>query len=234
MTLSQRQTFIASHAPDDTYTDRNGSSSPGLDQDEADEVPYSQTHSIEEQPLSSPARPPPGGSFPSETNLQAEEMYGRSRTESDATHPDPHRLSLEEPAFRPVTSDTHDSIGEDAHLMATALATAVLAAKTQSEIQSQDPLNNTNTKADQSPHSSTMDLPTQDTSSDIVSGNLAYSAPNTTAPLAIVPKSGLQRSKSRREIVEEVIAQAAGNHPERNTLPGVWPGTPVKDIPGPK
>ena len=61
MSLSQRQTFIASHAPEDTgdHQRQSGSSSPGLDEDEADEVPYSQSHSIEEPSQRSPQRPAP-------------------------------------------------------------------------------------------------------------------------------------------------------------------------------
>src|SRR5947207_10561688 len=82
MSLSQRQTFIASHAPEDVLDRQrlSGSPSPGLDEDEADEVPYSQVNSIEETTRQSPLPPPPGGSFPSETKLNALDMYvGRRR-----------------------------------------------------------------------------------------------------------------------------------------------------------
>ena len=79
MSLSQRQTFIASHAPEDVQDRKrqSGSSSPGLDEDEADEVPYSQINSIEDSIRHSPRRPPPGGSFPSETKLDDSAMYSR-------------------------------------------------------------------------------------------------------------------------------------------------------------
>ena len=77
MSLSQRETFIASHATEDVLDRQrhSGSSSPGLDEDEADEVPYSRINSIEETTPRSPIRPPPGGSFPSETHLDAAAMY---------------------------------------------------------------------------------------------------------------------------------------------------------------
>jgi hypothetical protein len=127
MSLSQRQTFIASHAPEDV-ADKNrqsGSSSPGLDEDEADEVPYSHNHSIEESSPATPTRPTPGGSFPSETKLDDEQMYaGNSPTASDITHDHPPaRISTDEDVAevfgtrpttaseRPTTGGTQQSFG---------------------------------------------------------------------------------------------------------------------------
>jgi hypothetical protein len=144
MSLSQRQTFIASHAPEDlTPPDRqrqSGSSSPGLDEDEADEVPYSQDHSAEESSPTSPLRPAPGGSFPSETRLDESEMvYVHSRTASDVTSEIvPPRISREEDVVqvfgrdsdleRPYTQGTEGSIGDDKDFMAAAAGVGVGAA----------------------------------------------------------------------------------------------------------
>src|SRR5271170_2776775 len=129
MSLSQRQTFIASHAPEDVLDRQrqSGSASPGLDEDEADEVPYSQINSIEEATPQSPQRPPPGGSFPSETKLDDVAMYGRhSPVGSDVTSElQPARISRDEDVAavfgahdleRPMTGGTgvsQGSIGDD-------------------------------------------------------------------------------------------------------------------------
>lgn len=144
MSLSQRQTFIASHAPEDTgdHQRQSGSSSPGLDEDEADEVPYSQSHSIEEPSPQSPQRPAPGGSFPSETRLEDAAMYdsGRhSRAASDVTSEiHPTRLSRDEDVAavfgpnhdleRPFSSTTDGSIGDDRDFSTAAMGVEVGAA----------------------------------------------------------------------------------------------------------
>jgi hypothetical protein len=146
MSLSQRQTFIASHAPEDTgdHQRQSGSSSPGLDEDEADEVPYSQSHSIEEPSPQSPQRPAPGGSFPSETRLEDAAMYdsGRhSRAASDVTSEiHPARISRDEDVAavfgsnhdleRPFTSTTDGSIGDDREFSTAAMGAGVGAAAT--------------------------------------------------------------------------------------------------------
>jgi hypothetical protein len=146
MSLSQRQTFIASHAPEDTgdHHRQSGSSSPGLDEDEADEVPYSQSHSIEEPSQQSPQRPAPGGSFPSETRLEDAAMYdsGRhSRAASDVTSEiHPTRISRDEDVAavfgsnhdleRPFTSTTDGSIGDDRDFSTAAMGAGVGAAAT--------------------------------------------------------------------------------------------------------
>src|SRR5271170_5217082 len=138
MSLSQRQTFIASHAPEDLHR-QSGSTSPGLDEDEADEVPYSQINSIEETTPQSPLRPPPGGSFPSETRLDDAAMYGRhSRAASDVTSElHPARMSREEDVGavfgtheldRPHTGGTEGSIGDDGDFSAAAMGVGIGAA----------------------------------------------------------------------------------------------------------
>lgn len=42
-----------------------------------------------------------------------------------------------------------------------------------------------------------------------------------------IPQKTLQRSKSKKEIVEEAIADSIGNNPQRGLVPGFWPETPV-------
>ena len=144
MSLSQRQTFIASHAPEDMadHQRQSGSSSPGLDEDEADEVPYSQVHSIEEPSPQSPLRPAPGGSFPSETRLEDAAMYGsgrHSRAASDVTSEiHPARISRDEDVAavfgsnpdleRPFSSTTDGSIGDDKEFSTAAVGAGVGAA----------------------------------------------------------------------------------------------------------
>jgi hypothetical protein len=44
------------------------------------------------------------------------------------------------------------------------------------------------------------------------------------------PSSTIRRSKSKKEIVEETIAESIGNHPERGQIPGFWPETPAQEI----
>jgi hypothetical protein len=41
-----------------------------------------------------------------------------------------------------------------------------------------------------------------------------------------VPAKPIQRSKSKKEIVEEALADAMGNNPQRGVTPGAWPDTP--------
>ena len=117
MSSSQRETFLRSHTPEDMLDRQrvSDSSSPGLDEDEADRVPYCQINSIEDQasPIS-PQRPAPGGSFPSETRLDDVAMYDHhSRASSEVNDP---RISTEDyDLARPVTGDTSGgSIGDDA------------------------------------------------------------------------------------------------------------------------
>jgi hypothetical protein len=96
---------------------KSGSSSPGLDEDEADEVPYSHSQSIDEpSPLSPlfPQRPPPGGLFPSETRLNDQAMYRRhSRTASESGEASPIGFGKdEEPYMRfPVDPDRGETRG---------------------------------------------------------------------------------------------------------------------------
>lgn len=144
MSLSQRQTFIASHAPENVLDRQrpNGSSSPGLDEDEADEVPYSQINSIEETTPQLPERPPPGGSFPSETKLDDFAMYGDSRRYSQAgsditSDLQPPRTSREEDVAlvlvsheldRPYTGGTEGSTTDDREFSTTAVGASIAAA----------------------------------------------------------------------------------------------------------
>ena len=125
MSSSQRETFLRSHTPEDMLDRQRASdsSSPGLDEDEADRVPYSQINSIEDQasPIS-PQRPAPGGSFPSETRLADVAMYDHhSRASSEVNDA---RMSTEDyDLARPVTGDTSGgSIGDDAAFTAAAVA----------------------------------------------------------------------------------------------------------------
>ena len=224
MSKSQRQTFLASHAPDD-FLDRNGSSSPGLDEDEADEIPYNQTdHSSVEESISppTPKRPEPGGSFPSETKLDGKAIYGRSRTESDATHP-PLRISLEEPheGFRPVTSETQNSMGDENQFTATVIgvtaATIIPISQQQTETEDAQVLENRPISTDSKTTVNNHTIPL----SPFEIGSSFSLSPSTSA---------IQRSKSRREIVEQVIAEASGNHPELGKLPGIWPATPIQEV----
>jgi hypothetical protein len=136
MSSSQRETFIASHTPEDMLDRQrqSGSSSPGLDEDEADEVPYSQINSIEEATPLSPQRAPPGGSFPSETQLDDVAMYDQhSRAGSDITTSEVNaaRLSNEDHDLaRPETGGTQvsgGSIGDDAAFTAAAVGTGIAA-----------------------------------------------------------------------------------------------------------
>ena len=125
MSSSQRETFLASHTPEEMLDRRRASdsSSPGLDEDEDDQVPYSQINSIEDQgsPVS-PQRPAPGGSFPSETQLGDVAMYDyHSRASSEVNAA---RMSIEgHDLARPVTGDTSGgSIGDDAAFTTAAMA----------------------------------------------------------------------------------------------------------------
>jgi hypothetical protein len=138
MSTAQRQTFIASHATEDLDKQRqSGSSSPGLDEDEADAVPYSQVNSLDENSPRSPERPLPGGSFPSETKLDNVAMYsGHSPTTSDVTNEHAPRLSREEDVAavfgthdleRPDTHQSAGSIGDD-RAFSTAAVGAVVGA----------------------------------------------------------------------------------------------------------
>src|SRR5579859_2809191 len=147
MSLSQRQTFIASHTPDELLDRQrqSGSSSPGLDEDEADEVPFSQVNSVDDTASpSSPQRPQPGGSFPSETRLDDAAMYDtHSRTASDVTSEiHPARLSnegdvaavfgekgdRESELERPYTGHSAGSIGDDRDFSTAAMGAGVGAA----------------------------------------------------------------------------------------------------------
>lgn len=144
MSSSQRQTFIASHAPENVLDLQrpNGSLSPGLDEDEADEVPYSQTNSIEETTPQLPERPPPGGLFPSESQLDDFAMYGDSRRYSRAgsditsdLHP-PGTSREEEVALvfisheidRPYTGGTEGSTTDDREFSTTGFGASIGAA----------------------------------------------------------------------------------------------------------
>jgi hypothetical protein len=133
MSSSQRETFIASHTPEEMLDRQrqSGSSSPGLDEDEADEVPYSQINSIEEATPLSPQRPPPGGSFPSETQLDDVAMYDQhSRAGSDITTSEVNaaRLSHEDHDLaRGETQVSGGSIGDDAAFTAAAVGTGIAA-----------------------------------------------------------------------------------------------------------
>lgn len=364
MSLSQRQTFIASHAPEDLVekSRQSGSSSPGLDEDEADEVPYSHTHSIEETASpESPQRPPPGGSFPSETKLDDEGMYaGHSPTASDVTHDNnpPTRISTDEDVAevfatgpRPTTSGTqksYGSMGDDGAFTTAALgvgvgaaAVGVATAATHARAKDREmeagpheavgyyagnvpdtelgrndtsigrpqfitPLptsaSQTSTMVDPTSNQKTRGISTTindpvsaglpvteyspaSENSDIRFGNLAFGSaggnmggpalgsvqrpedfyfenqptsaevtgdaietqpprdsdvlpaelqnPRTNtsvdASLMAPPTSNvIKRSKSKKEIVEETIAESIGNHPERGKMPGFWPETPAE------
>ena len=347
MSLSQRQTFIASHAPEDVLDRQrqSGSSSPGLDEDEADEVPYSQINSIEEATPQSPQRPPPGGSFPSETKLDDAAMYGRhSPVGSDVTSElQPARISRDEDVAavfrahdleRPMTRDTgvsQGSIGDDKDFStgaaaavgvgtgvgAAALAGGAVAARkhrgdeedTDQELEHGDmsstvtgpheaagyyagttTMNHTVGTTQGYPESKSHGIsnwvdsqqtekgagggtvgeavlggflggmggaalvsasqkdtddkkdvdPTNATGSgietkppvdkDVVPAALNGSTPTTTSTLATPPTNTIRRSKSKKEIVEETIAQSPGNHPERGVTPGTWPETPAQEL----
>jgi len=336
MSLSQRQTFIASHAPEDALDRQrqSGSSSPGLDEDEADEVPYSQINSIEEATPQSPLRPPPGGSFPSETKLDDVAMYGRhSPVGSDVTSElQPARISRDEDVAavfgaheleRPMTGGTgvsQGSIGDDkdfsagaaaavgvgAGVGAVALAGGAVAARkhrgdeedTDQELEHGDMSNTVagpheaagyyagTTKEYSDPKESNWigsqqtekgaggavgeaalggflggmggaavvsayqkdaddkkDVeqldPTNSTGDgietkppvdkDVVPA--ALNGPTTTAfTLGTPPTNTIRRSKSKKEIVEETIAQSPGNQPYRGVTPGGWPETPAQEL----
>ena len=337
MSLSQRQTFIASHALEDVLDRQrqSGSSSPGLDEDEADEVPYSQTNSIEETTTQSPLRPTPGGSFPSETKLDDVAVYGRhSRAASDATSElQPARISREEYVVaifdsheldRPVTGGTQmsvESIGDDRDFSAAAMGVGVGAAvgaavgdggaiaagrhkdgdlhddADEGDVSSQvagpheaagyyadtAPMNQSGDTAESTGKSWRNSLPSHSWggsdnhtgeaamggmiggiggaelaasllhSKDVDTEHLVPSANETgggiemkppverdvlpaelnksTATTALAaPINTMRRSKSKREIVEETIAESMGNHPERGVTPGAWPETPAQEV----
>ena len=328
MSLSQRRTFIASHTPED-MTDRrrqSGSSSPGLDEDEADDVPYRQVNSIEETIPQSPLRPRPGGSFPSETSLADQVMYNRhSRAASDGTLEPPSPIAIvksEEasPTFhteweRPYTGQTQlsaaNSIGDDRDFTAiTAGAATGPPVRVNDKDQEHGTKEDMHRKATEKPteHSDTttygaeiaastrlgkgsteqrsdtlrptklppLIVPTMagisleedgklDTSSapgfihgqateigvasDLDSRlgfidrpprkesntlrakppkdeDIAPTKSNGLSKLATPTSPTIKRSKSRKEIVEEAIADSIGNHPERGVMPGFWPETP--------
>lgn len=343
MSLSQRQTFIASHAPED-IADRNrqsGSSSPGLDEDEADEVPYSHSQSIEELAPESPARPPPGGSFPSETRLDAAEMYaGNSPTASDVTQDNiPARISTDEDVAemfgerpggvsqknyerltRGGTQKSFESMGDDtafttaaigagAGIATAAAVTAHYQAQDKDAVKDLDPHDTANYYAVNVPgvnvnrnvtsigrpqleptstgshpstvvnHGQTSSNAAKSVTAEAVAGGVLVSSvpalgsvqraqdfyfeqpqtsaevtghgietqppkernvlaaelqnPATTtsadAGLMAPPTTNvIKRSKSKKEIVEETIAESIGNHPERGMLPGFYPATPVE------
>jgi hypothetical protein len=339
MSLSQRQTFIASHAPEDVLDRQrqSGSSSPGLDEDEADEVPYSQINSIEEATPQSPLRPPPGGSFPSETKLDDVAMYGRhSPVGSDVTSElQPARISRDEDVAavfgahdleRPMTGGTgvsQGSIGDDkdfstgaaaaigvgAGVGAAALAGGAVAARkhrgdeedTDQELEHGDMSNTVagpheaagyyagTTKEYSDPKDAGISNwigsqqtdkgtggavgeaalggflggmggaavvsayqkdtddkkdveqldPTNSTGTgietkppvdkDVVPAAL-NGTPTTASTLGTPPTNTIRRSKSKKEIVEETIAQSPGNHPERGVTPGTWPETPAQEL----
>ena len=323
MSVSQRQTFIASHATEER---QSGSSSPGLDEDEADEVPYSQINSIEDHSPVSPQRPPPGGSFPSETQLNDAAMYGQhSRAPSDVTSDlQPPRISRDEDVAavfaasdleRPATQD--GSIGDEQEftvapglgVAAGYTAAGYVGAKV---LDHEKELHNGGvTHEVASPHDAaqvyagTVPLtdhvdhnipdghptpfhtnesggstapqphisgPTSPDQAGIAFAGLAggvagaavgsaissghQPSSDQVAPLAIEtrppkdkdvlpaelngptsttlapPTNTIRRSKSKKEIVEEVIADSAGNHPERGVMPGFWPATPAQEKDG--
>jgi hypothetical protein len=332
MSVTQRQTFIASHAVEDVL-DRHrqsGSSSPGLDEDEADEVPYSQINSIEEPTPQSPLRPTPGGSFPSQTKLDDIAMYRRhSRAESEVTDElQPARILREEDAAaafdsrevdRPTTGRTHistGSIGDDRNFSAAGIGAGVGAAVAGRNIvasrhkdrgiheeagdysnvppqvagpheaegyyagtaptNQSDAAHSTNKSWDNSLPSQPWggkDSRTGEAAMGGVVGGLrgtalsttvlhsegenpehptssayeAYEGIETKAPMQKdvlpvelngstktsafgAPIHTIHRSKSKKEIVEETIAESMGNHPERGVTPGGWPETPVQEI----
>jgi hypothetical protein len=52
----------------------------------------------------------------------------------------------------------------------------------------------------------------------------------TASPTLSPPTNTIRRSKSKKEIVEETIADSIGNNPERGMLPGFWPETPANEV----
>jgi hypothetical protein len=335
MSLSQRQTFIASHAPEDGPDRRRQSisSSPGLDEDEADEVPYNQVNPNEEMTPQSPKRPSPGGSFPSATRLDDAAMYNRhSPAISEITnelHP-PRILRDEEvaPIFgpnydfdRPITGGTEmstSSIGDDRYFSnstarvsigATIVGSALSARRDEDDETSKEVEHANVSSKSVGPHETAgyytgttpMSLRTDfippvpaqpETTGESISyptsskynfigtdNNLGSAAVATTVgdtggtpptPLShfwenselpisdsvtggdverkspaekdalpteltgstqtstlAAPASTVRRIRSKREIVEEAIAESIGNHPERGVTPGGWPETPA-------
>ena len=334
MSSSQRQTFIASRAPENVQDRQrySGSSSPGLDEDEADDVPYSQINSIEETTPQSPLRPTPGGSFPSMTKLDDIAMHGgsgrHSRAGSDVTTElQPARISREEDVAtvfvsreldRPYTGGTEGSIGDDQDFStvaiganiggsgaAAAVGGAIMATKYKdddiheeldhrdvapsmgphataayyagtamnqggpSQLESNDGRFSrsqpsqfiTIDESDSHPGDATIGnivgwatipsspLRSQDheskTPSTNVTGEGVETKPSadkdvlpaelnrsTTASAlsALEPTHTIRRSKLKREIVEETIAESMGNHPERGVAPGAWPEAPASEV----
>ena len=329
MSLSQRQTFIASHAPEDVLDRQrlSGSSSPGLDEDEADEVPYSQINSIEEITPQSPVRPAPGGSFPSETKLNALAMYGgsgrHSWAESDVTNElQSGRISREDDVSpvlgsheldRPYTGGTQESIGDDRDFSTAAIigaggaVAATMATRhkgddvhqylVQGDVlssagpqaaaayysspvinqteQSQPESTDKRFNRSQPSHSVTVNtgdsrsgdatiggvfggvggreiasrLHSQDHESETGCANITGEGIETKPPVDqdVLPAElnrsttastlsgpplihSIRRSKSKKEIVEETISEAMGNHPERGVTPGAWPETPASEL----
>ena len=221
MSTSQRQNFIARHALDLLDRQRrSGASSPGLDEDEADEVPYSQTNSSEEATPQSPIRPPPGGSFPSGTRLDDVSLYNRhSRAESDVTSEfQPLRSSRGEDigeAFRlndldrPFTRGTEKSVGsihDDQEFSKDRNSESPpFMGVTGEGIESKSPVYNYNPPDE-------LNQPT------------AASASPTPEPiLAVHP------SKTKREM-EETIPFPIGNHSQHDLAPGAWPETPAQEL----
>jgi hypothetical protein len=337
MSASQRQNFIASHAPEDVV-DRprqSGSSSPGLDEDEADEVPYSPVHTVEDAPRS-PERPPPGGSFPSETKLDDSAMYRRhSRAGSDATNEltftgEDVNPTVETPRLqRAFTTASYGSIGDDAAFTAaavgagvtgaTVVGAAAVTATRKKKKKNEDVIDGEakpeppkvehvtvppvpqqpekNIAPEPTPHVPDDDalnkrpvvseggaVPVDDAVLEGVIGTTAVGGAVTTTAQArdrdgdnelmgakystldseyendsrsqikealapptendpslsqvngtgksslAVPTKSLQRSKSKKEIVEEAIADAIGNNPQRGMTPGAWPKTPADQL----
>jgi hypothetical protein len=335
MSLSQRQTFIASHAPEELLDRQrhSGSSSPGLDEDEADEVPYSQINPIEEATPHFPQRAPPGGSFPSETKLDDVAAYRRhSRAASDVTTSElnPLKISKEEDIAavldshdmeRPVTGGSDGSIGDDRDFTIAAIGMGVGAtlagdAITTAQIIDEhgdrelahdnitsnvansheavgyhagtafadhqlDHVGRIQTQPDSSggevnsiqprgsTHANVIDQrmgdfvlggtvgalsgaalasnsqhinPGQTDQSISTAGDEIETKPSigkevvppgingpTKGATLAPPTSDIQRSKSKKEIVEKTIAESIGNNPHRGMTPGAWPPTPAEE-----
>jgi hypothetical protein len=256
MSLSQRQTFIASHAPEDV-NERNrqsGSSSPGLDEDEADEVPYSHTQSIEELTPATPTRPVPGGSFPSETQLDAEEMYaGNSPTASDVTHDNPPaRISTDEDVAevfgeRPMSATqksyerltrggrtkSFESMGDDKAFTATAIGAGAgaAAATAYAEHERAGDMGQQTASKDLSPHEAAGYY-----AGNIPSSDVNRNATSTGRPqLSSISPSGSQSSTvvdpghQSRNISKDVTSEAVAAGAILSTAPTLGSVQPAED-----
>jgi hypothetical protein len=188
-----------------------------------------------------------GAVVPNQQGHNQESNYTRSKLQGDSNYADSHPDTNPESNYNNQRGNTYDKQvsspsaypampsnyvdnNKPGGFLSTAALGGVAGGVGAAALYSSHSKDESNPSKDES--NSSYDPPTAIETRPPIDKNVLPAALNgaTPSPTLSPPTNTIRRSKSKKEIVEETIADSIGNNPERGILPGFWPETPANEV----